>query len=124
MGRLSNTQAALVMVGVFLVGAGHAEESRQKFSDPSEKSLEAGAVSLIQNASGRVVEVRVSDCELCDRASYLPDENLEVEVSGDGIRPEAFSEYSGRAGTIVYDQNNSMVFGVYYWGSRLAEDDR
>lgn len=126
MGRLIVLKAVAVLIGLFLAIAGvsHAAESTQKFGDPAERSLEAGSVELIQNANGRVVEVRVADCELCDRTSYLPRPNLEVEISGEDISREDFSVYSGRPGSIVFNEKDYMVFGVYYWGARSMEDNR
>ncbi len=126
MGRLIVYRAVAALIGVFLATAGvsHADEPTQKFGDPAERSLEAGLVELVQNDSGSVVEVRVADCELCDRTSYLPRRDLEVEISGEDISEEDFSVYSGRPGSIVYNEKDYMVFGVYYWGARSTENNR
>lgn len=109
---------------VFLIGAGssYAIDTQDKFSDPRERSLEAGSVVLVQNSAGTVVEVRVADCELCDRKSYLPRRNLEVMVAGESISKEDLSAHSGRPGSIVFNEKDYMVFGVYYWSGTAWEE--
>ncbi|WP_417548383.1 hypothetical protein [Marinobacter segnicrescens] len=126
MHRLSVLKTVTAMVALFLIcdGTPYADEGVRRFSDPAERSLEAGSVELIQNADGVLVEVRVADCELCDRTSYLPRRNVEVEISGEGITKEDFSVYSGRPGSIVFNEKDYMVFGVYYWGARSMEDNQ
>lgn len=126
MSKLIAVKLVSGLFSLFLTGAGlaHAEELTQKFSDSAERSLEAGSVELILDDAGRVVEVRVADCELCDRSSYLPRRNIEVEVAGEDLSKEDFPDYSGMAGTIVFHEKDYMIFGVYYWVARAAEENR
>lgn len=126
MGMFSRSHKTFIQV-IFLflvtIGVSHAEETMGKFNDPTEKSLEAGSVSLVQSENGRVVEVRVQDCELCNRTSYLPHHNLEVKFAGEEISQENFVSYSGKPGAIVFNTKDYMVTGVYYWKPRVVEDE-
>lgn len=114
----------LLLFVVFAGGIGaNADDSLNKFDDPSEKSFEAGAVTLVQNANREVVEIRVEDCTLCNRISYLPRHDLEVKVDGELVGPSQYPDFNGWPGAIVFNEKNLMVLGVYYWSPDLREGE-
>ena len=89
----------------------------------AEKRFEAGAVTLVQNANREVVEIRVEDCTLCNRISYLPRHDLEVKVDGELVGPSQYPDFNGWPGAIVFNEKNLMVLGVYYWSPDLREGE-
>lgn len=100
-------------LAVFLLAVGSVSAENESVS--TIRANEAGEVHLTLDSANRVVEVMVKDCELCQKQSYLPKREIEVSYGTNVLGRNEYSAISGKAGTIVFDDRNDMVFKVQYW---------
>lgn len=102
-----------VLAGFILAVGSAGAQSR---SDSNTiRAYESGEVHLTLDSGNRVLEVRVKDCELCQKQSYLPTRDIRISYGSDVLEGSDYDAISGNAGTIVFDDTNDMVFTVRYW---------
>lgn len=94
-----------------------AEDARSML-DGNLLAAEAGMVDLVMNASGEVVQIRVEECEQCDRDSYLPSRQLRIKQSGNPDFSGSLDAVDGRAGTVVLNRRSGMVEQIIFWAPR------
>lgn len=113
MKKINTMWGVLTVLAAFFLAAGSV--SAQNGSDSTIRAYEAGEVHLTLDSANRVVEVMVKDCELCQKRSYLPTRDIEISYGSDVLGRGDYAAVSGKAGTVVFDDLNDMVFNVQYW---------
>lgn len=92
--------------------------SARSMLDGDVRPVEAGSVELVVGSSGEVVQVRIEDCEECDRSSYLPARDLAIEYSDKALEPDQLGGVNGGSATVVLDTNTDMVRKIDFWAQR------
>jgi len=118
---------AFMLVGSLLVtaanGIAKAEEPRSML-DGDVVALESSYVELVVDASGDVIQVKVEDCEGCERTSYLPSRNLVVTKGGQRVDHRGLNSANRGAGTLVLGADSGLVREVAFWAPRGREEER
>lgn len=92
--------------------------SARSMLDGDVRPVEAGSVELVVGSSGDVVQVRVEDCEECERSSYLPTRDLTVEYADKAVEPNQLGGINGGSATVVLDTSTGMVRKIDFWTQR------
>ena len=92
--------------------------SARSMLDGNVRPVEAGSVELVVGSSGDVVQVRVEDCEECERSSYLPTRDLTVEYADQAVEPNQLGGINGGSATVILDTNTDMVRKIDFWTQR------
>ncbi|MBC7184132.1 MAG: hypothetical protein H5U30_11255 [Marinobacter sp.] len=103
---------------VFATAGFQGVASARSMLDGDVRPVEAGSVELVVGSSGDVVQVRVEECEECERSSYLPARDLTVEYADKTVEPNQLGRINGGSATVVLDTNTDMVRKIDFWTQR------
>lgn len=92
--------------------------SARSMLDGDVRPVEAGSVELIFDSSGDVVQVRVENCEECERSSYLPTRDMTVVYEDKAVELNQLGGINGGSATVVLYISTGMVKKIDFWTQR------